>query len=321
MNHDYQYIMEIYREKSFTRAAQKLFISQPALSATVRRIESQLGYRIFDRNAKELTLTEEGQAYIDSARQIMDIEHDLTTRIHDIHSLDSGTLSIACTALYSTFVVPHIVKSFSQLHPRIQINFYEADSLLLYKEALNNHVDLIVDAGEYDERLFEAQKLFTENILLVVPSDCGTVNNLHLESKALSAKDIQDNYYLKPDCPSVSLSDFSAENFILLRNGHDISRRALAICNEAGFQPRCSIQLNQLLTAYYVSSNKLGITFVTDTVIKHCLPMQDNYIFKISAKRDSLLHRDVFIACKKDHYKTHAMKSFIDTAMKINIFD
>ena len=78
-----EYVYEVYKEKSFSKAAASLFISQPSLSANVKRIEKRIGCPIFDRSTKPLQLTECGRKYIESVEQIMEIEKNFRDFIRD----------------------------------------------------------------------------------------------------------------------------------------------------------------------------------------------------------------------------------------------
>ena len=71
------YVYEVYKEKSFSKAAKNLYISQPSLSANVRRVEAKIGYPIFNRNTSPLTLTECGERYIQSVEEILAIENSI----------------------------------------------------------------------------------------------------------------------------------------------------------------------------------------------------------------------------------------------------
>ena len=71
-----EYVYEVYKEKSFSKAAKKMFISQPSLSATVKRVDEKVGYPIFDRSTKPLGLTELGRQYIQSVEQILSVQSD-----------------------------------------------------------------------------------------------------------------------------------------------------------------------------------------------------------------------------------------------------
>lgn len=319
MNRDYEYICAIVEEKSFTLAARKLFTSQPALSATVHRIESQIGYKIFDRSVRELRLTEEGEAYVAAAKKILDIEKNLQSTIDDLHTLDTGHLYLAGTSLFSSCVIPQIVNVYTTLYPKIALDFIEADSFTLYNEALKNNVDIIVDGGAYDIEEFCSKTLFKEHVLLAVPRDFAVIHNRHLQDHAISLEDIKSGKFLEPGMPEVDLSLFRDEKFVLLKSRHDISQRAYGLCEEAGFVPKCSIELNQLLTAYSAASCGLGITFVTDTAIKNSMVSPRLAFYRIHAEDQSLLSRSVFLAWRKGARITLAMKKFIDAAEHVHI--
>ena len=89
-----EYIYEVYKEKSFSKAAAALFISQPSLSANVKRVENRIGYPIFDRSTKPLQLTEVGKHYIQAVEKVMDIENNLENYLLDLGNLKTGTLNV-----------------------------------------------------------------------------------------------------------------------------------------------------------------------------------------------------------------------------------
>ena len=321
MIHEYQYVFEVYKEKSFSRAAKNLFISQPSLSATIKKIENQLGYQIFNRSTVKLSLTTEGQAYINAAEKILNIEHDLDAYITDLSQLQTGNLTIAGSALFSSCVIPYIVRVFSNLHPKIKLNFMEADSLLLYEAAQENQIDLIIDAGAHETGLFQSEKLFCENILLAIHQSNPLIHKYHLKDRAMTTQDILQEKHLLDTTPAIDLSLLKDESFILLKKGHDLHQRTLALCAEAGFTPISDIHLNQLMTAYHIAASGLGSTILTDTLIKHGYTAAPLYYFKIQTKCPELIQRDVFIAYQNNAHVTRAMKSFINAAKKIRIFD
>ena len=87
-----EYVYEVYKEQSFSRAAKKMFISQPSLSATVKRVEEKVGYPIFDRSTKPLGLTELGRKYIQSVEQILSVQSDFYNFVNNWGSLKTGKL-------------------------------------------------------------------------------------------------------------------------------------------------------------------------------------------------------------------------------------
>lgn len=90
MKQEMRYIYEVYQEKSFSQAAKNLFISQPALSSSIRKAERGIGFEIFDRNTLPIRLTEAGKLYIEAVEKIMAVERELECRLSEMASLNSG---------------------------------------------------------------------------------------------------------------------------------------------------------------------------------------------------------------------------------------
>ena len=108
-----EYIYEVYKEKSFSKAAAALFISQPSLSANVKRVENRIGYPIFDRSTKPLQLTEVGKHYIQAVEKVMDIENNLENFILDLGNLKTGTLNVGGSNFFSSWILPPLIADFS----------------------------------------------------------------------------------------------------------------------------------------------------------------------------------------------------------------
>ena len=89
----------MYKERNFTRAAEKLFISQSSLSLTIKKAEQQIGAEIFDRGSKPLSLTEFGKAYIDACEQVLALRSDLENHVYDLNHLQKGSISIGAPVI------------------------------------------------------------------------------------------------------------------------------------------------------------------------------------------------------------------------------
>jgi DNA-binding transcriptional LysR family regulator len=306
------YVYEVYHEKSFSAAARKLFVSQPALSAAVKKVEKQLGLPLFDRSTSPIQLTTAGKAYIEAARQIMTIQKNLHNYIGDLASLQSGNLSLGGTNFFASCLLPCMIKSFSSAWPKIRLRITESDSADLYARLLTEEIDLIVDSGLYDAALYESIPLLEDHILLAVPSD-NSQNKKHAAAR-LTQKDIINGHAEDEHIPAVSLSDFAGEDFLLLGRGNDMYRRALDLCHTRGFTPNVRLYLNQLMTAYHTACQGLGLTFLTDSLVKYSMPSDALVYYKIL---DPAATRKIFIACRKNSYRTRAMQEFICIAQGI----
>lgn len=309
------YICTIDKEKSFSKAAQKLYISQPALSAIIKKLEKQLGYELFDRHTVPITPTEEGKAYLAAAEQIFHIQKELKIYIDDLRLLQTGHLTVAGTALYCSYVLPQIIKSYTAHYPGVQLDFEEADSIRLYEKLAEDKIDLIIDGGEADEKRFAIHPLFYEHILLAVPKT--NPLNQNLIEKRLTRAEVSATDAGSEQKEGVDLTLFRDEPFVLLKKEHDLHSRAMRLCRERGFTPKVSIHPNQLMTAYNIASQGLGCTLVTDTLIRRCSFDNELIYYRIAALSQELTSRKVFIAHKNNCYSTRAMLNFIALANSI----
>lgn len=306
-----EYIYEIYKTGSFSKAAKNLYISQPALSASVVKIENDLGVKLFNRSSHPITLTEAGQAYIDAIKEIEEVERGFYNKLYEISNLQIGHLTIAGANFFSSYMLPLIMKNFSKKYPAITFEIVESDSIELYKMALDNHIDLILDAGTYDHDIYEAHHILTEEILLAVPKS-NPLNDDFKKYQFTYSDILQNKHKDKQD--TIPISVFKDETFILMKKGHDMHTRSINICQNHDFQPVHAIYLNQLMTAYNLASQELGILFVTDTLIKLASPQDTLVFYKVDDKSS---FRDLFLAHKKTSILTKSMEYFIETARNV----
>ena len=101
MDLEMKYVYAVYQENSFSQAAKKLFISQSAVSAVVRKAEQEIGCQIFDRSTIPFTLTPEGRFYIESIEKIQKVERDMQAYFDDRKNLKGGQLSVGSASFYS----------------------------------------------------------------------------------------------------------------------------------------------------------------------------------------------------------------------------
>ena len=167
----YKYVLAVYEEGCFTKAAEKLFISQPSLSVAVSNIEKNIGAPLFERCGKRLKLTEAGRAYIDAAQRIGRAEDEFFKQLEDLNGLQTGKLVVGGSNFLCSYVLPQLFSSFRSKYPGIEITLIEANSLNLRELLLNEEVDLVIDNFEDCSQSFATYPLIDEHILLCVPTE------------------------------------------------------------------------------------------------------------------------------------------------------
>ena len=166
-----KYAYAIWQEGSFTAAAKKLYITQPALSLTIRKLEQEAGFPIFERAGKTITLTPPGEKYIKAVEEILQIKANLEKEIDDMLTLQKGQLSIGCSTVVSTHVLPQVLKRFMEKYPGIRVDLKVENSQMLRQLLENGGVDVVIDNTQGKRQEFDYIPLFTEQVLLCVPKD------------------------------------------------------------------------------------------------------------------------------------------------------
>lgn len=300
------YILTILREGSFTKAAEKLFISQPSLSATVKRIEEKAGVKIFDRSSSPITLTEVGEIYLKFAVEIEQKEKEFVKFLADYQNLLNGKIKIGGSSFFSSFILPNLISNFNKEHPQIELKIYEDSTKNLKSKLLAGELDLILDNTNADDDNIVKHFYAEESLLLAVPKSFEPEERY--KKFTLSYEDVLQNKHLK-DVNTLPLTAFSDKPFILLSTDNDTGRRAETLLKKHGVKPKVLFNLDQQVTAYNVCLSGLGITLVSDTLVKKLGKSNGVSYYKIG---DSLALRKIYLCHKKNHYLSVAVKKFIE---------
>ena len=306
------YVYAVWQERSFSAAARHLFVSQPALSAAVRKVEKELGLPIFDRSRSPLQLTDAGKAYIGAAERIYRIQKDLKRYCDDLAGLASGTLQLGGTNFFASCFLPPMIEAFSQKYPQIRLTVTESDSADLYNKLATEELDIIVDSGVYDSSLYEILPFYTDHLLLAVPTALAVNRQTELAGAMLRREDVLAGRHRDGSAAAVSLAVFAGEEFLLLGRGNEMYRRSKGLFQANGIVPKVRLYLNQLMTAFHMARRGLGITFLTDTLVSIAAPTEDLVYYRLEGE---LAMRETFLAVKKRGYRTKAMEGFLASSL------
>lgn len=301
-----EYIYEVYKEKSFSKAAAALFISQPSLSANVKRVENRIGYPIFDRSTKPLQLTEVGKHYIQAVEKVMDIENNLENYLLDLGNLKTGTLNVGGSNFFSSWILPPLIADFSQKFPHVQISLVEESTAKLSQFLQAGKLDLVIDNCILDNQIFERYIYQKEQLLLAVPKNYPV--NTRLQKYQIPIEEIRNGQFRSSHIPSVPLNKFENEPFIILRSDNDTGKRALTICQENHFSPSVVFRLDQQMTAYNIACLGMGITFIGDLLLSRVPTNSELVFYKLPGQSSK---RTVFFYWKKGRYISRAMEEFL----------
>ena len=307
MEQDMKYIYQVYQDGSFSAAAEHLYMSQPALSIAVKRVEDAIGAEIFDRSRRPLALTEAGRAYIDTLHYIRYLEEDLVQRIEDLRGLQTGTLRLGGTHFLNCYILAPILASFTRQYPGVQLELSEDSAVKLQARLQRRELDLTFSCAPEIVENFEHRPAFYDHVLLAVHRD--TPLPPELDAYSLSAEDVMKRRHLEETCPKTDLRHFRDVDFILLREGNNLFARGNQMFKEAGFDPKVKMSISQMVTSYRLADNGLGAAFVSDRLVRS--RRGHLRFFKLDSEHaDRLFY---FLLPKRD-YTPFAVRRFIDFA-------
>ncbi len=303
------YIITIYEVGSFTKAAEKLFVSQPSLSATVKRVEEKIGTPIFDRSTSPLTLTETGYEYMKYAMQIKEIENDFERYASDYGSLLRGKLRIGGSSFFSSFILPNLISEFNKKYAKIEFEIVEDSTRNLISRLGENTLDIVIDNAELNEENVQSKIYKSERLILAVPKRFDI--NEKLKERRFTAEQIKKDEHLQGK--SIDLSKCKGLPFILLHNENDTGKRADKLFKKYEMKPNVVFYLDQQITSYNMACTGIGIAFLSDTLIKRIAPSFDVYYYVLDER---FAERNIYFYYKKNRYLSLACQKFIESNAK-----
>jgi len=164
-----RYVCTLAEYGNLTRAADRLYISQPALSIYISNLEKHLGTPLFDREGKKFELTKAGERYVLHARKILEESNKFNEELNMILSDEVGRLRLGISLLRGPWLLPRVLKAFGEKWPHVELTLRQGNIMFL-NELLNNHeLDMIIVNGENWDRTMEFRELFEEEFLVAVP--------------------------------------------------------------------------------------------------------------------------------------------------------
>lgn len=288
---DLEYVIVLAEQRNFSRAAQELYITQPALSQAVIRLEQELGTKLFNRQHNLVDPTSACQLLIEDGKAILMMRKRLFQRQEDSKNMKIGRLKVGLTRLISRFYLPNVYREFHKQYPGIELILYEYTTISLEKAVERGEVDLAIFPFFTKSDMLNYIPLITENMYLAVPKEHPVRNKLN--SNRLEAR----------------LIDFKNDGFILLSKGLRTRMVTDALFTLAGFTPRIVFETQQSDTVNALVGANMGVGIVSETVCLFNSGSSGCLYYKIS---DVDASRQIVAAYNKELYLSGASKAFIN---------
>nr|WP_239029164.1 LysR substrate-binding domain-containing protein [Pseudonocardia acidicola] len=238
--HQLRYFVAVAEERSFTRAAARLFLSQPSLSVQIRKLEQDVGARLFERTGRHVVLTAAGAALLEHAVRALDEVERGRHRVGEVTGLRGGSVSVGVLPSVGAHLLPDVVAAFREAHPGVTVQVVEHD--------VSREFEQMVQSGELDVALTRlptslaglgSETIVREPIVLLVPPE-----------HPLRRSD------------GVWLRDLAGEAFVGMRPGYGLRDLADALCADAGFRPRHALETGQLSIVHGMVRAGMGVALL-----------------------------------------------------------
>jgi DNA-binding transcriptional LysR family regulator len=165
--HSLKVFQTVATERSFSRAAEKLLRTQPAVSLAIQRLESELGERLIDRSGKELLLTDAGKIVFDFSRRFENLELEMANALAEMRDNASGVLNIGANESTSLYLIQHIV-NYRRRYPKVKVRVRRSLSSKIPGQLIDGELELgVISYDPQDERL-DSQVIYTDHLCFVV---------------------------------------------------------------------------------------------------------------------------------------------------------
>jgi DNA-binding transcriptional LysR family regulator len=277
-----EYFLMVSKTNSFTRAAERLYVSQPAVTNAIRSLEEELGIQLFDRNQKQAILTTEGQVFCKHVENIMRGVSTTIFEINELKNLNNGVLTLAITPIAGTRPIPMFLKMFKKQYPNIKLSFIEGNVPEIQTLLIEDKADLgIVILGD-------------NNILL---------DYTRLGSQELVVCCSKEHCFQRKN--SIELSELVNEPLILLTQNCLLRKLIIKEFERLNTLPQIAFESNHIQTIKSLVACNAGLTILPQDLC-------DTSLITIPLNTPVMI--DIAIAIKKNKTLSHAAQAFLDLA-------
>lgn len=291
---DIHYTVTVAEELSFSKAARKLFISQPALSQCIRKLETELGTPLFIRENSTVRLTDAGELFVKEGSEILRLSERLKQRIADT---GEEQIRLGISPFYSKLYLPRIVPAFNRLYPRVTLDITELHSSALEQLVLEDKVDIVMIPLPLPDLGLEYKPIYQEQILFAMPKE-------HELNRSLTPS-------LSGGMPLLDLRLARNEPFIFLKKEQKFTSMGYRLCREAGFAPNIVFETMNWDTVDALVANGMGVGFVPEILAGSAAHAVKPTYCRMMGEQTS---RSYGVAYKKGRTLPASVHNFIDVA-------
>lgn len=283
------YVLAVAEHKNFTRAAQKVFVTQPTLSMQIQKLEEELEVQIFDRSKKPIQLTETGKKIVQQARNIVN-ESD---RIQDIVDQQKGYIGgifrLGVIPTIMPTLLPMFISNFIKKYPKVKLKIEELSTQAIIERLREGHLDAAIAATPLELNGIKENVLYYEPFVGYIPPS----HRLHKEAK-------------------IKVEDLDIDDILLLEDGHCFKDGIINICKATRNYDEDHFQLESgsFETLIKLSNEGLGMTLLP---YLHTLDIKDSEKENLRMFNDPVPAREVSLIYNRSELKMQIIEALRST--------
>ena len=279
-------------EKSFSKAAETLYLSQSSLSKQINLLEANLKINLLNRKRNKISLTEHGQIFLQYSERILALCEESCRALIDLESGERGSIKVGASQTIGTYIMPKVLALFTRNYPQIGVKIHVNSTRIILMNILNEEIDIAIVGGEIPKKLKKNLQVeeFVEDELNLI------ISNSHPFAKK---KKIHQN-------------DLYQLNFITLNSASTIKKfvdKVLQSYKIETKQLKTIMQLNSMEGIKTAVSLGLGAAFVSSSSIEKELQLNSIKILKIENIK---ITRTLSILTNNKYYKSNTLQLFYD---------
>jgi LysR family transcriptional regulator, hydrogen peroxide-inducible genes activator len=238
---DLRYLVAVAECRHFGRAAERCFVSQPTLSAQLKKLEDYLGVQLVERQPNNVSLTDAGQQIVSRARRILDASEEVVTLARSHGDPLAGRLRVALLPTIGPYLLPRISQALRKLLPRLELQLYEYQTAQMLEKLQAGELDVGILALPVELEGLAARELYTEPFIVALPAQ-----------HKLAKRD------------SLRMEDLQEETLLLLEDGHCLRDQALEVCSQVGVREKQDFRATSLETLRQMVATGAGVTLLPE---------------------------------------------------------
>lgn len=301
------YFITIAETGNLTKAAQKLYVSQPSLSQYLKRLEASLGVELFDRTSSPLRLTYSGELYYKYALECRRREENIIKELSDIQEGEKGRLRLGLALWRGSALLPEVLPRYREQFPDVKIELMEGRSAMLRNALLNDEIDVAVmnipRTMNYEDLVCDV--FMEEHIMLAMPE------------KHPAAQEAIKLHKGKKGYPEIPVGVLNSLPVIMTKHGQNLTYETTRILELNQIKAEVLLETANLTTAINLVAEGMGCTFVPEQGAKICERKGKVSYFMIAESITECIW-DLAAIYRKEAYINRITRSFIDALHRIS---